>query len=80
MTNFFKQKILTFRKSYIFGVILLVLCNLIFITLYYGIYINNNVEKNYITITNDLNNKIDYIKDNITILKIIKIILLKYLI
>lgn len=65
MTNFFKQKILTFRKSYIFGVILLVLCNLIFITLYYGIYINNNVEKNYITITNDLNNKIDYIKDNI---------------
>ena len=65
MTNFIKQKILTFRKSYIFGVILLVLCNLIFITLYYGIYINNTVEKNYITITNDLNNKIDYIKDNI---------------
>ena len=53
MIEYLKQKI-SIRRGFITAVIILVLCNIAFITAYYKIYFSREVNRNYQTITEEL--------------------------
>ncbi len=59
------KKHFTFRKGFIIGVIALVISNLLFITMYYRLYLNERINKNYIEVTEKLNKELDNIEINI---------------
>lgn len=68
MIEYLKQK-LSIRRGFITAVIILVLCNIAFITAYYKIYFSREVNRNYQTITEELNQGIKTLKKECSTLK-----------
>ena len=68
MIEYLKQKI-SIRRGFITAVIILVLCNIAFITAYYKIYFSREVNRNYQTITEELNQGIKTLKKECSTLK-----------
>ena len=62
MIEYLKQK-LSIRRGFITAVIVLVLCNIAFITAYYKVYFSSEVNRNYQKITEELKQGIKIIKE-----------------
>lgn len=64
MINYIK-KTFSIRKGFITGVTLLVLSNILFIGIYYRILLNDQINKNYLEITTELQEKLNQMAEEI---------------